>query len=155
MQHYHSSNTSSLTYRFSATGQEMVGILTIKKLSWTVTTFCPPEPQNRDYNRSLIQVYNVAPLLHCACCSTHPISLLGRWRRRLSLVCNNQKHVTTLKMLDGYRTWELLWRFDGWKLLSRFRFTFLKDGGHGDKNIKGCDRIETSIIVHILCAEQS
>ena len=33
MQHYHSSNTSSLTYRFSATGQEMVGILTIKKLS--------------------------------------------------------------------------------------------------------------------------
>ena len=98
-------------------------ILTIKKLSWTVTTCCPSKPQNRDYNRSLIQVYNVAPLLHCACYSTHPISLLGRWRWRLSLVCNNQNHETSLKMLDGYRTSDVLWRFDGWKLLSRFRFT--------------------------------
>ena len=55
--------------------------------------------QNRDYNKSLTQVYNVATLLHCACCSTRPIYLLGRWRQRLSLVCNNQNHVTSLKML--------------------------------------------------------
>ena len=54
-------------------------------------------PQNRDYNRSFTQVYNVAPLLPCACCSTHLIYLLGRWRRRLSLVCNNQNHVMPLK----------------------------------------------------------
>ena len=62
--------------------------------------------------------------LHCACCSTHPIYLLGRWRRRLSFVCNNQNHVTSLNMLDGYGTSELLQLFYGWKLLSRFRFTF-------------------------------
>ena len=64
--------------------------------------------QNRDYNRSLTQVYNVAPLLLCACCSTHPTYLLGRWLRRLALVCNNKNHVTSLKMLDGYRALELL-----------------------------------------------
>ena len=65
--------------------------------------------QNRQYNRSLTQIYNVAPLLYCACSSTHPIYLLGRWRRRLSLVCNNQNYAMSLKMLDGYRTSELLY----------------------------------------------
>ena len=53
---------------------------------------------------TVTQVYNVAPLLHCACCSTHPIYLLERWRRRLSLVCNNENDETSLKMLDGNRT---------------------------------------------------
>ena len=35
-------------------------------------------PQNRDYNRGLTQVYNVAPLLHCACCSTCAYDLFAR-----------------------------------------------------------------------------
>ena len=35
-------------------------------------------PQNRDYNKSLAQVYNVAPLLHCACCSKHLANLLAK-----------------------------------------------------------------------------
>ena len=61
------------------------------------------DKQNRNYNRSLIQIYNVALLLHCAFCSTHPFYLLARWRWRLSVVCNNHNHVTSLKMLHGYR----------------------------------------------------
>ena len=39
-------------------------------------------------------------LLHRARFSTHPIYLLGRWRLGLSLVCNNQKHLTSLKAFD-------------------------------------------------------
>ena len=43
--------------------------------------------------------YIKAPFLplHCACFSTHPIYLLGRWQRRLPLVFNNQNHMTSLK----------------------------------------------------------
>ena len=38
--------------------------------------------QNRNYNKNLTQVYNVAPLLHCACCSTIDIYLSGLLARR-------------------------------------------------------------------------
>ena len=71
--------------------------------------------QNRDYNRSHTKVYNVAPLSLRMLFYTHSIYMLERWRRRLSLVCNNQNLVTSLKMLDGYRTSELLPQFDEWK----------------------------------------
>ena len=41
-------------------------------------------------------------------CSMHPIYLLVTWWWRLSQVFNHQHHVTSLKMLYGYRTSELL-----------------------------------------------
>ena len=58
--------------------------------------------QNRDYNRSLAQVCGTTFALRMLFYAS--IYLLGRWRRRLALVCNNQNHVTSLKMLDDYRT---------------------------------------------------
>ena len=63
--------------------------------------------------------------------------------------------MTSLKNLDGYRTSELLWRLDGWKLLNQRRFTCWEDGGRGDKNIEGSNRSKTSVTVPILWTQSA
>ena len=49
----------------------------------------------------------MAPLLNCAVVLRIDLHVM-KMTAKISFVCNNQNHLTSLKMLGGYRTSELL-----------------------------------------------
>ena len=48
-------------------------------------------------------------------------------------------------MLDGYTTSELLWQFDGWKLLNQLMLTCYRRMAAAGRETEGSGMIETSV----------